>query len=210
MLNSEKENDKKKIINKTTIKTSLKTNLPSINFKKENLNKSINFTKIKENKIKAKFKNKSESKTNKKKEKSSNINSYKKIKEREINKLYSTISTHSNFFRDYPDKRIKTYLKKYKNIDIKNVEIEKGSNLYPILDNIENIVKTKDIPKLTKSLYDTKQFLNFRNNKIYNDIFNKDKSSTLLDKVFENEQKFPLIKYDCAEKIIFGEKDVNM
>ena len=210
LLNTEKDNTNKKFINKSAVKTNIKANLPSINPKKEKLNKSINFIKIKESRIKSKLKNKSESKSNIKKENSNTINNYKKIKEGEINRLYSTISTNSNFLRDYPDNQIKSYFQKYKNIVIKKIETEKGSNLYPILDNIENIVKIKDIPKLTKSLYETKQYLNLRNNKKYNDIYAKDKSSTLLDRVIENEKKFPLIKYDCAEKIIFGEKDENM
>ena len=210
LLNSEKDNTNKKIIYKSVDKTNLKSNLPSINPKKEKLNKSINFTKIKESRIKSKLKNKSESKSKIKKENSNNINNYKRIKEREINRLYSTISTNSNFFRDYPDNKIKSYFQKYKNVIIKKIETEKGSNLYPILDNIENIVKTRDIPKLTKSLYETKQYLNMRNSKKYNDIYTKEKSSTLLDRVIENEKIFPLIKYDCAQKIIFGEKNEDM
>ena len=189
----------------------MKISLPSIDTKKEILSKNINYTKINEekensqNKLK---KNKSKKLLMKKEISNSNYN-YKMAKERDINILYSTIATNSNYFRGYPALKIKNYFKKYKNISIKKVELEKGSNLVPILDNIENIVKNKDIPKLVKSLDETKKYLILKKKETDKLELNEDKTLSFLDKINENEKRFPLIKYDCAETIIFGGKNLN-
>ena len=198
-------------INKSAQKGNLKISLPSIDTKKEILSKNINYTKINEekensqNKLK---KNKSKKLLMKKEISNSNYN-YKMAKERDINILYSTIATNSNYFRGYPALKIKNYFKKYKNISIKKVELEKGSNLVPILDNIENIVKNKDIPKLVKSLDETKKYLILKKKETDKLELNEDKTLSFLDKINENEKRFPLIKYDCAETIIFGGKNLN-
>ena len=135
---------------------------------------------------------------------------YKKAKEEEINKLYTTISTNSNFVKEYPYNKIKTYFKKYKNIIINKIEPEKGSNIFPLLDNIENIGKNKGISKLGKLLDETKRYLLLSNTKKNREKLEERKSLNILDKINNNEGKFPVIKYDSAERIIFGEKeDIN-
>ena len=48
-----------------------------------------------------------------------------------------------------------------------------------------------------------------KNNNTNNVDLTEEKSVAKLDKINENEQKFPLIKYDCAERIIFGEEDIK-
>ena len=190
--------------NKSVKNSILKKNLPNISQIKNNSNKSINIKKAEINQdqiIKAKHKSIIKESSN---------NSIKKAKEKMINKLYSTISIKSNYINDYPYLKVKNYFKKYKNIIIKKIQPEKGINIYPLLENIEETVKDKDVFKLAKSLEDTKKYLSLgtENNLIninddYKDI---EKSKTaFLDKISENENKFPLIKYDCAEKIIFGE-----
>ena len=203
ILNQDDENNKSKNnISKSTLKRNTKINLPDINSKKENLNKSTNFKTIKEANINNKLK-----KRNKlliKKEKSNNNFNNKKTKERDINNIYTTISTNSYFFREYPYTKIKNYFKKYKNISIKKVEPEKGSNLYPILDNIENIVKSKDIPQLAKSLDETKEYLLLKKTKKEKKESIEEKNMSYFEKVNENEKLFPLIKYECADKIIFN------
>ena len=208
---NENKNDIKKDINKSAQKGNLKTNLPSIGVHKENLSKSINYTKINEEKSNNKIKTKKtqNKKILIKKEISNSNYNFKKSKERDINILYSTIATNSNYFRGYPALKIKNYFKKYKNMNIKKVELEKGSNLVPILDNIENIVKNKDIPKLVKSLDETKKYLFMKKKKTEKLELDEDKTLSFLDKINENEKLFPLIKYDCAEKIIFGEKNLK-
>ena len=198
ILNSENQCDRIRTISKTN---KLKIKLPGIKLRKDLLDHNISLKKIVENPKTKKQK----SKTNIKKEKMSN----KYSKEREINRLYSTLSTKSNFFREYPEDKIKTYFKKYKNMTIKKIELEKGSNIYPILDNLENLVKDHDTPKLAKSLEETKKYLIMKNNNTNNVDLTEEKSVAKLDKINENEQKFPLIKYDCAERIIFGEEDIK-
>ena len=109
--------------------------------------------------------------------------------------------------REYPLLKITNYFKKYKKINIKKIEQEKGSNLFPILDSIENIAKNQDISKLAKSLDETKEYLTLKKQTNNKRILNDEKVVFNFDKVNENENIFPLIKYDCAEKIIFGKKN---
>ena len=198
--NENYENNRNNII-KSTEKRNLKINLPDIDTKKNMINKSINYTEINETN---KLKKIQKKKIIIKKDNSNKNHNYKKTKEKEINRLYSTISSNSKFFREFPYLKIKNYFKKYNNINIKKVVPEKGSNLYPVLDNIENIVKNKDISKIAKSLDDTKQYLILKKTKTDNLELKEDKTLPILEKINESEKLFPLIKYDCADKIVLG------
>ena len=199
--------EKNKNIN-STMRAKLNMNLPEIIQSYQNVNKSIANTKIKENQNQNEYTKEQKHKTMIKKE---NIDyyDYKKAKEEEINKLYSTLMTNSNYFREYPYKKIKAYFKKYTNIIINKIEPEKGSNIFPLLDNIENIGKNKGISKLAKSLDETKQYFTLRNTKKNSEDLEEEKTVNILDKIYDKENKFPEIKYDSAEKIIFGEKEEN-
>ena len=199
--------EKNKNIN-STMRAKLNMNLPGIIQSYQNVSKSIANAKIKENQNQSKYINEQKHKTMIKKE---NIDyyDYKKAKEEEINKLYSTLVTNSNYFREYPYNKIKAYFKKYTNIIVNKIEPEKGSNIFPLLDNIENIGKNKGISKLAKSLDETKQYFILRNTKKNSENLEEEKSVNILDKIIDKENKFPEIKYDSAKKIIFDEKGVN-
>ena len=205
-----RNNNKKNKSLHSTMRTNIKMNLPQILQSHKNISKSILYTKINENHIKNNHSIEQKHKTMIKKEKNYDYYNYKKAKEEEINNLYTTISTNSNFFREYPYNKIKTYFKKYKNIILNKIEPEKGSNIFPLLDNIENIGKNKGISKLAKSLDETKKYFLLRDTKKNSENLAEGKSLNILDKVNNNENQFPIIKYDSAERIIFGEKeDIN-
>ena len=204
-----RNNNKKNKSLHSTMRTNIKMNLPQILQSHKNISKSILYTKINENHIKNNHSIEQKHKTMIKKEKNYDYYNYKKAKEEEINNLYTTISTNSNFFREYPYNKIKTYFKKYKNIILNKIEPEKGSNIFPLLDNIENIGKNKGISKLAKSLDETKKYFLLRETKKNSENLAEGKSSNILDKVNNNENQFPIIKYYSAERIIFGEKEKN-
>ena len=204
-----RNNNKKNKSLHSTMRTNIKMNLPQILQSHKNISKSILYTKINENHIKNNHSIEQKHKTMIKKEKNYDYYNYKKAKEEEINNLYTTISTNSNFFREYPYNKIKTYFKKYKNIILNKIEPEKGSNIFPLLDNIENIGKNKGISKLAKSLDETKKYFLLRDTKKNSENLAEGKSLNILDKVNNNENQFPIIKYDSAERIIFGEKEKN-
>ena len=204
-----RNNNKKNKSLHSTMRTNIKMNLPHILQSHKNISKSILYTKINENHIKNNHSIEQKHKTMIKKEKNYDYYNYKKAKEEEINNLYTTISTNSNFFREYPYNKIKTYFKKYKNIILNKIEPEKGSNIFPLLDNIENIGKNKGISKLAKSLDETKKYFLLRETKKNSENLAEGKSLNILDKVNNNENQFPIIKYDSAERIIFGEKEKN-
>ena len=204
-----RNNNKKNKSLHSTMRTNIKMNLPQILQSHKNISKSILYTKINENHIRNNHTIEQKHKTMIKKEKNYEYYNYKKAKEEEINNLYTTISTNSNFFREYPYNKIKTYFKKYKNIILNKIEPEKGSNIFPLLDNIENIGKNKGISKLAKSLDETKKYFLLRETKKNSENLAEGKSLNILDKVNNNENQFPIIKYDSAERIIFGEKEKN-
>ena len=204
-----RNNNKKNKSLHSTMRTNIKMNLPQILQSHKNISKSILYTKINENHIKNNHSIEQKHKTMIKKEKNYDYYNYKKAKEEEINNLYTTISTNSNFFREYPYNKIKTYFKKYKNIILNKIEPEKGSNIFPLLDNIENIGKNKGISKLAKSLDETKKYFLLRDTKKNSENLAERKSLNILDKVNNNESQFPIIKYDSAKRIIFGEKEKN-
>ena len=204
-----RNNNKKNKSLHSTMRTNIKMNLPQILQSHKNISKSILYTKINENHIKNNHTIEQKHKTMIKKEKNYDYYNYKKAKEEEINNLYTTISTNSNFFREYPYNKIKTYFKKYKNIILNKIEPEKGSNIFPLLDNIENIGKNKGISKLAKSLDETKKYFLLRETKKNSENLAEGKSLNILDKVNNNENQFPIIKYDSAKRIIFGEKEKN-
>ena len=204
-----RNNNKKNKSLHSTMRTNIKMNLPQILQSHKNISKSILYTKINGNHIKNNHSIEQKHKTMIKKEKNYDYYNYKKAKEEEINNLYTTISTNSNFFREYPYNKIKTYFKKYKNIILNKIEPEKGSNIFPLLDNIENIGKNKGISKLAKSLDETKKYFLLRETKKNSENLAEGKSLNILDKVNNNENQFPIIKYDSAERIIFGEKEKN-
>ena len=204
-----RNNNKKNKSLHSTMRTNIKMNLPQILQNHKNISKSILYTKINENHIKNNHSIEQKHKTMIKKEKNYDYYNYKKAKEEEINNLYTTISTNSNFFREYPYNKIKTYFKKYKNIILNKIEPEKGSNIFPLLDNIENIGKNKGISKLAKSLDETKKYFLLRDTKKNSENLAEGKSLNILDKVNNKESQFPIIKYDSAKRIIFGEKEKN-
>ena len=204
-----RNNNKKNKSLHSTMRTNIKMNLPQILQSHKNISKSILYTKINENHIKNNHSIEQKHKTMIKKEKNYDYYNYKKAKEEEINNLYTTISTNSNFFREYPYNKIKTYFKKYKNIILNKIEPEKGSNIFPLLDNIENIGKNKGISKLAKLLDETKKYFLLRDTKKNSENLAEGKSLNILDKVNNNENQFPIIKYDSAKRIIFGEKEKN-
>ena len=204
-----RNNNKKNKSLHSTMRTNIKMNLPQILQSHKYISKSILYTKINENHIKNNHSIEQKHKTMIKKEKNYDYYNYKKAKEEEINNLYTTISTNSNFFREYPYNKIKTYFKKYKNIILNKIEPEKGSNIFPLLDSIENIGKNKGISKLAKSLDETKKYFLLRETKKNSENLEERKSLNILDKVNNNENQFPIIKYDSAERIIFGEKEKN-
>ena len=204
-----RNNNKKNKSLHSTMRTNIKMNLPQILQSHKYISKSILYTKINENHIKNNHSIEQKPKTMIKKEKNYDYYNYKKAKEEEINNLYTTISTNSNFFREYPYNKIKTYFKKYKNIILNKIEPEKGSNIFPLLDNIENIGKNKGISKLAKSLDETKKYFLLRDTKKNSENLAEGKSLNILDKVNNNENQFPIIKYDSAKRIIFGEKEKN-
>ena len=204
-----RNNNKKNKSLHSTMRTNIKMNLPQILQSHKNISKSILCAKINENHIKNNHSIEQKHKTMIKKKKNYDYYNYKKAKEEEINNLYTTISTNSNFFREYPYNKIKTYFKKYKNIILNKIEPEKGSNIFPLLDNIENIGKNKGISKLAKSLDETKKYFLLRDTKKNSENLAEGKSLNILDKVNNNENQFPIIKYDSAKRIIFGEKEKN-
>ena len=60
-----------------------------------------------------------------------------------------------------------------------------------------------------KSLDETKKYFLLRETKKNSENLAEGKSLNILDKVNNNENQFPIIKYDSAERIIFGEKEKN-
>ena len=228
-----KEKFDNKNMNKYKSKDNLKINLPEINptsttykvnisynknTKNNNISKSLNNSKeinyiksisnnVNANKIQRKIKNLKETFS----KKTSKVG-FDKSKAKEINNLYSTINFNSQFFTQYPLDRVEKYFYKYKNLRISKLNPNKGSNVHPLLDGLENIVKEKELYKLARALNETKKDIYLRSTGTL-DNFEKIK---VLDseKIKEYDNKIPLLKYDFAENILcdnehFGDKNNN-
>ena len=131
--------------------------------------------------------------------KNSKVEFYKN-KAKEINNLYSTINLNSQFFKEYPLDKVEKYFIKYKKLRISKLNPSKGSNVHPLLEGLENIVKEKELYKLARSLNETKKDIYLRSTGTL-DNFEKIK---ILDseKIKEYDNKIPLLKYDFAENIL--------
>ena len=208
-------------MNKYKSKDNLKINLPEINqtsttykvnisynknTKNNNISKSLNNSKeinyiksinnnVNANKIQRKIKNLKETFS----KKTSKVG-FDKSKAKEINNLYSTINFNSQFFTQYPLDRVEKYFYKYKNLRISKLNPNKGSNVHPLLDGLENIVKEKEFYKLAKSLKETKKDIYLRSN---GTLENFDKINVFDPEIIkEYDDKIPLLKYDYAENIL--------
>jgi hypothetical protein len=80
----------------------------------------------------------------------------------------------------------------------------KGSNILPLLEGLENLVKEKDLFKIAKSLNETKKDIYLRS---MGTLENFEKNHILdSDKIKEYDDKIPLLKYDYAEHILCDNK----
>ena len=125
---------------------------------------------------------------------------FEKEKQKEINNLYSTITFNPRFFKDYPVEKVEKYFYNFKNIRLSKLNTNKGSNVYPLLEGLENIVKEKELYKLAKSLNDTKKDIYLRST---GTLDNFDKLNVFdPERIKEYDDKIPLLKYDYAENIL--------
>ena len=131
----------------------------------------------------------------------------KKNKEKEINSLYSTINLNSKFFEEYPFDRVERYLRKYKKMKLSNLKGSKVSNVHPLLENLENMVKEKELYKLAKSLNETKKDMYIRS---FGTLDNFEKTEMIdFEKIKEYDDQIPLLKYDYAENILCNNEKWN-
>ena len=171
-----------------------------INYTFENKNNSKNINRLKkiklnDNSIQKNIKNLKETFGNK-----YNKSELEKRKEKEINNLYSTINYNSKFFREYPFDQVENYFLKHKKIKIGKIKTNKGSNILPILEGIENIVKDKELYKLVRALNETKKIIYLRST---GTLENFDKAKNIdSEKIKDYDDKIPLLKYDFAENIL--------
>ena len=127
-----------------------------------------------------------------------------KIKEKEINNLYSTINLNPKFIKEYPFDRVEKYFLKHKKMRLAKLNTNKGSNILPLLEGLENLVKEKDLFKIAKSLNETKKDIYLRS---MGTLENFEKNHILdSDKIKEYDDKIPLLKYDYAEHILCDNK----
>ena len=198
--------------NKFKSKKNLKFNLPEINpvltnYKKYPLSHSVAVINHKNNHFKElnndNIDNNIQSKIKNLKEtfkKNSKLETIHKNKEKEINSLYSTINLNPNFFEEYPFDRVEKYFRKYKKMRISKVNGIKMSNVHPLLENLENMVKEKELYKLVKSLNETKKDMYLRSFGTL-DSFEKNEMRDF-EKIKEYDDQIPLLKYEFAENIL--------
>lgn len=215
---SKDKNHTNKSINKFRSKQNLKLNLPEINptatsYKKNlsnnktifiNTNNKIDNDNIKpmNNKSNPNVKDSQQKIKNLKKifSKEYNMSNFEKSKKKEVNNLYSTINFKPNLFENFPFDRVENYFLKYKNLKISKLNPNKGSNIHPLLEGLENIVKEKELYKLAKSLNETKKDIYLRST---GTLDNFEKIETLdFEKIKDSDNKIPLLKYDFAENIL--------
>ena len=83
---------------------------------------------------------------------------------------------------------------------IQKINSNKGNNIHPLLDGLENIVKEKELYKIAKALNETKKDMYLRST---GTLDNFEKIETLdFEKIKEYDDKIPLLKYDFAENIL--------
>ena len=130
-----------------------------------------------------------------------------RIKEKEINNLYSTINSSSKIFSGYPFDKVEDYFYKYKNIKIPKFNTKNGSNIHSLLDNFENAVKDKNIHKLAKESYLEKKILFLKNSKTLDNMY---KSKDIdYEKIRELDTNIiPSLKYNYAENILCNNKNL--
>lgn len=197
-------------INETQLKENLKINLPEIH-QKEASKRKISLTDNKEEKVKNEFKkiilnktikdnkaDKDKSKNKKSKEKNKSV--IEKMRQQEINDLYSSVKLNQYFFSDYPFDKIKNYFSNYTKLKIPKININNGSNLHSMIDGLENIVKKRDHYSLVKSVNETKREMHLKTSGTFESFRKMEKYD--LDKIKEKDDKIPSLKYDYAYTIL--------
>jgi hypothetical protein len=197
-------------MNETQSKENLKINLPEIH-KKEASKRKISFNDNTEEKVKNEYKKiilnrtikdnkigKDKNKIKKLKEKNESL--IEKMKKQEINDLYSSVKLNQKFFSDYPLDKIKNYFSNYTKLKIPKISINNGSNLHSLIDGLENIVKKRDHYSLVKSVNETKREIHLKTSGTFESFRRMEKHD--LDKIKENDDKIPSLKYNYAETIL--------
>ena len=124
-----------------------------------------------------------------------------KMKEIEINDLYSTVSLNRKFFNGFPYDRVENYFYKYKNMKIPKFKIKNGSNLHSLLDKFENAVHEKNIYKIARESTRAKKFLYLKSSKTSDDLNKIENIDS--EKIRELDKKIiPSLKYRFAENIL--------
>ena len=213
----------RKSVNKSNLKTNLKLCLPEIKstsssnsiakktFKRYLTNNKLTFINPCNDKTSLTDNNSKQSKIRKLKKmfskgyNKSNKSNFAKNKNKEINNLFSTINRKPNIFENFPYNKVTNYFLTYKNIKINKINPNKGSNIHPLLDGLEDIVEGKELYKIAKSLNDTKKDMYLRST---GTLDNFDKIETLdFEKIKDSDNKIPLLKYDFAENILCQNND---
>lgn len=202
---SEKEiKNNRNSMNETQWKENLKIILPEIQ-QEEASKRKISLNEYKEEKAKNEFKKiilnrtiKDKNKIKKSKEKNKSV--IEKMRQQEINYLYSSIKLNKKFFSDYPFDKIKNYFSNYTNLKIPKININNGSNLHSLIDGLENIVKKKDYYSLVKSVNETKREMHLKNSGTFESLRKTEKHD--LDRIKEKDDKIPSLKYDYAHTIL--------
>ena len=195
-------------MNETQLKEHLKVNLPEIN-KKEASKRKISLNDNIEERVKNEYKkiilnraikdNKiDKDKIKKSKEKNKSV--IEKMKQQEINDLYSSVKLNQKFFSDYPLDKIKNYFSNYTKLKIPTISINDGSNLHSLIDGLENIVKKRDHYSLVKSVNETKREIHLKTSGTFDSFRKVEKHD--LDKIKEKDEKIPSLKYDYAHSIM--------
>ena len=195
-------------MNETQLKENIKVNLPEIN-KKEASKRKISLNDNKEEKVKNEYKKIIFNRTIKdnkidkdkiKKTKEKNKSEIEKMKQQEINDLYSSVKLNRKFFSDYPLDKIKNYFSNYTKLKIPKISLNDGSNLHSLIDGLENIVKKKDYYSLVKSVNETKREIHLKTSGTFDSFRKVEKHD--LDKIKEKDEKIPSLKYDYAQTIL--------
>jgi hypothetical protein len=202
---SEKEiKNNRNSMNETQWKENFKIILPEIQ-QEEASKRKISLNEYKEEKAKNEFKKiilnrtiKDKNKIKKSKEKNKSV--IEKMRQQEINDLYSSVKLNQKFFSDYPLDKIKNYFSNYTKLKIPKISINDGSNLHSLIDGLENIVKKKDYYSLVKSVNETKREIHLKTSGTF-DSFRKIEKHDL-DKIKEKDEKIPSLKYDYAQTIL--------
>ena len=195
-------------MNEAQLKENLTINLPEIP-KKDASKRKISFNDNKEHKIKNEYTKVvlnrtindtklSKGKIRKSKEKNKSV--IEKMREQEINDLYSNVKLNQKFFSDYPFDKIKNYFSNYKKLKIPSISIKDGSNLHSLIDGLENIIKKRDHYDLVKSVNETKREIHLKSSGTFESFRKMEKHD--FDQIKEKDDKIPSLKYDFAETIL--------